>query len=91
MEPSAPVVVLGVPWWPPVVIVGAAEVAGAAEVGGRAAGTTWTAEVAGRAAGTAGATEFLGRWAARSVLRRRSARTTWAALRARTRVKAVRR
>jgi hypothetical protein len=82
VESTAPVVVPGVPWWPPVVVVGSAEVtrgrtAGSAEVTrGRTAGSAGSAEVTlGRTARPA-----LLRWPAGAALRRWPARTAWAAL-----------
>jgi hypothetical protein len=88
VESTAPVVVPGVPWWSPVVVVGSA-----AEVTGRwtarpaevarwgTAGPAGAVEVAGwGTAGPAGSVEVAGWGAAGSALRRRSARATGATL-----------
>ena len=85
VESTAPVVVPGVPWWSPVVVVGSAEV-----TRGWTAGSAGSAEVTlWRTAGSAGSAEVtlwrtarsaLLRWPAGSALRRWPARTAWAAL-----------
>jgi hypothetical protein len=79
VESTAPVVVPGVPWWSPVVVVGSAEVtrgwtagsAGSAEV------TLWRTARSALLRWSAGAAL---RWPAGSALRRWPARTAWAAL-----------
>src|SRR6478735_5387492 len=83
VESTAPVVVPGVPWWSPVVVVGSAEVtrgwtagsAGSAEVTrGRTAGSAGSAEVTlWRTAGSAGSAEVTLWRTARSALLRWSA------------------
>src|SRR6478609_1760142 len=65
VESTAPVVVPGVPWWSPVVVVGSAEV------------TLWRTARSALLWWSAGAAL---RWPAGSALRRWPARTAWAAL-----------